>query len=59
MRLAIRFLGLDLLTIEASTDDETCSEDHPDLASDIVYAEQHAIGFSLPSTTEYDDDDDE
>ena len=57
MRLAIRFLGLDLLTVEASTDDDA-DYASPDLESEIVYSGPVAVGFSLPST-EYDGDDDD
>jgi hypothetical protein len=57
MRLAIRFLGLDLLTIEASTDDT--SIEHADLESTWIEADPtHPVGFTLPSTEWGDDDDD-
>jgi hypothetical protein len=61
MRLAIRLLGLDLLALVISTDDDTAetSYEAPDLGSDVVYSEPSGtLGFSLPST-EYDYGDDE
>ena len=59
MRLAIRFLGLDLLALVISTDDDAePTYAAPDLGSDVVYSEPSGtLGFSLPSTEyEYGDD---